>query len=66
MRLTVINFDGTKIFKNGKVCYFCTAKTAMQALLFHGPIVQWIEYQIPVLTIWVRVPMGSHLKDNRN
>jgi hypothetical protein len=25
----------------------------------HGPIVQWIEYKIPVLAIWVRVPVGS-------
>ena len=24
-----------------------------------GPIVQWIEFQIPVLTIWVRIPIGS-------
>ncbi len=24
-----------------------------------GPLVQWIEFQIPVLTIWVRVPWGS-------
>ncbi len=24
-----------------------------------GPVVQWIEYQIPVLTIWVRFPSGS-------
>jgi hypothetical protein len=24
-----------------------------------GPIVQWIEFQIPVLKIWVRIPMGS-------
>ena len=25
----------------------------------HGPVVQWIEYKIPVLTIWVRIPSGS-------
>ena len=23
-----------------------------------GPVVQWIEYKIPVLTIWVRFPSG--------
>lgn len=28
-----------------------------------GPIVQWIEYQIPVLTIWVRVPVGSQIEE---
>src|SRR5690606_40495558 len=27
--------------------------------ILRDPIVQWIEYQIPVLTIWVRIPMGS-------
>ena len=26
-----------------------------------GPVVQWIEWQIPVLLIWVRIPSGSHL-----
>ncbi len=25
-----------------------------------GSIVQWIEYQIPVLKIWVRFPLGLH------
>lgn len=25
----------------------------------NGPIVQWIEYKIPVLAIWVRIPVGS-------
>lgn len=30
----------------------------------NGPVVQWIEYKIPVLTIWVRIPSGSrHLPD---
>jgi hypothetical protein len=29
-----------------------------------GPIVQWTEYQIPVLTIWVRLPVGSQLTKN--
>ena len=24
-----------------------------------GPIVQWIECKIPVLMIWVRIPVGS-------
>jgi hypothetical protein len=24
-----------------------------------GPLVQWIEFQIPVLTIWVRIPWES-------
>ena len=24
-----------------------------------GPLVQWIEYKIPVLTMWVRIPQGS-------
>ncbi len=33
--------------------------TIFAALLNIGPIVQWIEYQIPVLTIWVRLPVGS-------
>ncbi len=32
--------------------YFCRT-------LSTGPIVQWIEFQIPVLTIWVRIPVGS-------
>ena len=35
-----------------KYSYFCT-------LINYGPIVQWIEFQIPVLKIWVRIPMGS-------
>jgi hypothetical protein len=26
-----------------------------------GPIVQRTEYQIPVLTIWVRIPVGSQI-----
>ena len=26
-----------------------------------GPIVQWIECKIPVLMIWVRIPVGSQL-----
>ena len=26
-----------------------------------GSVVQWIEYQIPVLTIWVRIPSGSRI-----
>lgn len=34
----------------GKLCLLCA---------HIGPIVQWIEYQIPVLTIRVRLPMGS-------
>lgn len=37
--------------------YFCSA---------FGPIVQWIEFQIPVLTIWVRIPMGSQKKKYRD
>src|SRR5690554_5199985 len=28
----------------------------------NGPVVQWIEYWIPVPAIWVRVPSGSHFK----
>jgi hypothetical protein len=33
--------------------YFCGTKK------LNGPIVQWIECQIPVLMIWVRIPVGS-------
>jgi hypothetical protein len=28
----------------------------------NGPIVQWIECKIPVLMIWVRIPVGSQIK----
>ncbi len=27
--------------------------------LHHGSVVQWIEFKIPVLTIWVRIPSES-------
>lgn len=40
-----------------KYSYFCTP-------INYGPIVQWIEFQIPVLKIWVRIPMGSLLKNH--
>src|SRR5690606_6612694 len=35
-------------------------------LKYTGPIVQWIEFQIPVLKIWVRIPMGSLMKRLEN
>ncbi len=31
-----------------------------------GSVVQWIEYQIPVLTIWVRIPSGSHTENRHS
>lgn len=32
----------------------------------NGPVVQWIEYKIPVLTIWVRIPSGSRRLPDRS
>ncbi len=29
----------------------------------NGPIVQWIECKIPVLMIWVRIPVGSQISE---
>lgn len=37
---------------NASFIIFVLAKQA-------GPIVQWIECKIPVLMIWVRIPVGS-------
>ena len=42
---------------------FCLSAEAFPFIVMHGPcpvpVVQWIEYKIPVLTIWVRIPSGS-------
>ena len=37
--------------------YFCTRKYG------DAPVVQWIEYRIPVPTIWVRFPSGVQRKE---
>ena len=39
----------------GRQCIF----TIFAAHFQTGPIVQWIECKIPVLMIWVRIPVGS-------
>jgi hypothetical protein len=54
-----IDFSGVSLSESNlhyvlKYNYFCTTNQT-------GPIVQWIEFQIPVLTIWVRIPMGSQI-----
>lgn len=43
---------------NASFIIFVLAKQA-------GPIVQWIECKIPVLMIWVRIPVGSLLKTTK-
>ena len=52
--------------KSGSFLRFLHKTTySIQELLFlsslknNGPIVQWIECKIPVLMIWVRIPVGS-------
>ena len=47
------------------LCFLLKKADSIQDLLFLsslknvGPIVQWIECKIPVLMIWVRIPVGS-------
>lgn len=45
-------FFAQKGSNNASFIIFVLAKQA-------GPIVQWIECKIPVLMIWVRIPVGS-------
>lgn len=71
----IVIFTGFHVLISNKSLHLCTPKSVSLyanvilrqledsgfANTIRGPVVQWIEYKIPVLKIWVRFPSGLQL-----